>query len=340
MGSWKGQKTPGRFMDGWLYKNLDMLSDKIVEDMTFLGIIYSSTLEVGTGKSVLATQIGEAWTELINKKYGKNIPYSVENNVVWKPKDLIEKAKKIPPYSFILLDEWEDNSYWSELGVSLRQFFRKCRQMNLFMICIIPNWFQLPLSYAVSRSIFAIDVRFDDKLDRGNFAFYNFPTKRMLYINGKRQHNYKVCKPTFMGKFPDGYGVEEKEYRRLKREDMDEYDKNNPVKKNKQQIEKDRMIKVMNNIIKIKGKMSNKELGKLIGVSEETIRVWKLGNVTTNTQSPHDYNNKPVEIKDNCVIEVDEEELLEQDKKKISGEKVEEPNTSGNLDIKGYGKEK
>ncbi len=60
MGSFKGQRSPGKYIDAWLYQNLDMLAGKIVDDMTFLGIIYSSTLEVGTGKSVLATQIGEA----------------------------------------------------------------------------------------------------------------------------------------------------------------------------------------------------------------------------------------------------------------------------------------
>jgi len=90
-GSWKGQQSDGRFMDGWLYKNLEMYADKISKDMTFLGIIYSSTLEVGTGKSVLATQIGEAWTEIVNKRHNLNIPYNL-NNVVWRPKDLIDRA--------------------------------------------------------------------------------------------------------------------------------------------------------------------------------------------------------------------------------------------------------
>ena len=65
MGSFKGQKSPGKYMDGWLYQNLELLATKIVKDMTFLGVIYSSTLEVGTGKSVLATQIGEAWSDVM-----------------------------------------------------------------------------------------------------------------------------------------------------------------------------------------------------------------------------------------------------------------------------------
>jgi len=50
MGSFPSQQTAGKYIDGYLYENLQPLAKKIVDDMTFLGIIYSSTLEVGTGK--------------------------------------------------------------------------------------------------------------------------------------------------------------------------------------------------------------------------------------------------------------------------------------------------
>ena len=316
-GSWKGQQTPGRFMDGWLYKNLELLAEKISDDMTFLGIIYSSTLEVGTGKSVMATQIGEAWTEIVNKKYNLDIPYNVDN-LVWRPKDLIDKAmgkngfKKIPKYSYVLVDEWEDATYWSELGMTLRQFFRKCRQLNLFIMCIIPNWFQLPLSYAVSRSVFAIDVRFNDKLDRGFFAFYNFPAKRFLYINGKRNHNYFAAKPTFMGRFPDGYGVDEEEYRRRKYNDMVEYDLQHPEKLTKQQIETNIKIEILRKFLKFNKGMDTMSCAKLFQVSDETIRRWKRGDVGTTTPINNNYKNK-LTIKE---IEVDEEAMEKTEKEK------------------------
>jgi hypothetical protein len=92
MGSFKGQKSPGKYMDKWLHNNLELYADKIVNDMTFLGIIYSSTLEVGTGKSVLATQIGEAWTEIMNKKHGLDLTFGIDN-IVWRPKDLIKQLE-------------------------------------------------------------------------------------------------------------------------------------------------------------------------------------------------------------------------------------------------------
>jgi hypothetical protein len=317
MGSWKGQKSPGKYMDAWLYKNLELYADKIVDDMTFLGIIYSSTLEVGTGKSVLATQLGEAWKEIMKNKHGIDIPYGVDN-IVWKPKDLIDKAtgnngfEKLPRYSFVLLDEWEDANYWSELGVTLRQFFRKCRQLNLFIVCIIPNWFQLPLAYAVSRSIFAIDVKFNNKLERGFFSFYNFPAKRMLYINGKKQHNYYVVKPTFNGQFPDGYGVPESDYRKAKLDDLIRYEKENPEKKSAVQIMRDKSIKYLSGLDKICPNLSREQLSKIFGVSEWTISEWRRGDVGNSGDVGVDYN---IITKEKEII-VDEEALERYERQK------------------------
>lgn len=222
-GSIKGQKTAGRYIEEVLYENLKVMAETIVKDMTFLGVIFSSTLEVGTGKSVLATQIGETWELLIKEIHGIDLHYGVDN-IVWRPKELIERAFKVPKYSYLLLDEWEDAHYWSELGMTFRQFFRKCRQLNLFIMVIIPNWFQLPINYAISRSIFAIDVKFGSNFERGFFDFYDFNAKKDLYIKGKKFNDYKVANATFHGRFNDGYGVNEEEYRRKKREDMEKWD--------------------------------------------------------------------------------------------------------------------
>lgn len=277
-GTFKGQKTDGKYMDGYLYSNLKLLANKIVNDMTYLGIIFSSTLEVGTGKSVLATQIGEAWSDVMKQEHNIDVPFDI-NNIVWRPKELIERAFKLPKYSYILLDEWEDASYWSELGMTLRQFFRKCRQLNLFIMVIIPNWFQMNLNYAVSRSIFAIDVKFDNNLDRGYFGFYNFKDKRFLYIMGKRSHNYFCTRSTFRGIFLDGYGVPEKEYRRKKMQDMLEYDKENPEKKTIAQREKEIKQKACFNFCKLYPDSSMQTLAKVFNVAPETISRWKRGDV-------------------------------------------------------------
>jgi hypothetical protein len=223
MGSFPFQKSPGRYIDEFYYDNLRVLAKKITQDMTFLMVCFSSTLEVGTGKSVFMTQTGEAWSQLMWEEHGIKLDFT-KQNVVWRPKDLIERAFQVPKYSFLLLDEWEDAHYWSELGTTLRQFFRKCRQLNLFIGIIIPNYFQLPMNYALGRSIFAIDVKFTGDFERGNYSFYNFEQKRTLYILGKKTHNYHVVKPAFSGVFNDGYGIPKEEYLKAKREDLEKWD--------------------------------------------------------------------------------------------------------------------
>ena len=239
-----------------------------------------------------------------------------------EPQDLIDKAtgskgfKKLPKYSYVLLDEWEDSNYWSDLGVTLRQFFRKCRQLNLFIVCIIPNWFQLPLSYAVSRSLFAIDVKFNDNLDRGFFGFYNFPAKRFLYMNGKKQHNYKCNRPTFNGQFPDGYGVPEQEYRKAKLDDLIAYEKENPEKKTAAQKEKDVKIQVMHNLLEKNPKFTNQQLGDICEVSERTIRRWKEGGVGDMDSAEDNYiitTDKKEIIVDDDRLEKEEQERKKED---------------------------
>ena len=301
MGTYPGQKSDGKFMDGYLYSNLEILSKRIVDDMTFLGIIFSSTLEVGTGKSVCATQIGEAWSEIMKKHHNVDIPFTT-NNIVFTPKDLIERAFKLPRYSCILLDEWEDQTYWSELGVSLRKFFRKCRQLNLFMLVIIPNWFQMNLSYAVSRSAFAIDVKFGKDFERGFFSFYNFNTKKELYIKGKKEHNYRVVRPTFNGRFLDGYGVDEVEYRKAKLADLkraeksDEKDTSSPWL-----FEKRIKAKIFREMVERNPKITKKDLAAIYGVSEMTAHRYTHyeedtdeGGVVGNGSPGTDYYDNPV----------------------------------------------
>ena len=307
-GTLKGQKTDGRYIDGYLYENLSILADSIVNDMTFLAVIFSSTLEVGTGKSVLATQIGEAWTRLIKEKHGIENPWGI-NNLIWRPKDLIERAFKVPKYSYILLDEWEDSHYWSELGITLRQFFRKCRQLNLFIMVIIPNWFQLPMSYAISRSIFAIDVKFGDNFERGFFDFYGFESKRNLYVQGKKFHNYRAWKPDFDGVFYDGYGVDEKEYRDKKLKDMLEWDEEEKDPRTKAIEKRDEVLRKM-----YQSGMTQKEIAKIVGLNQKTISdiinkeiVSNKPTVPLGMKVRDDYNNDTI-IKNNLLDDGEEEQ--------------------------------
>ena len=183
----------------------------------------------------------------------------------------MERAFQVPKYSVIVLDEWEDSHYWAELGMTLRQFFRKCRQLNLFIICIIPNFFQLPISYAISRSVCAIDVKFEGEFQRGFFEFYNFDKKKLLYLKGKRTQDYDVVFPNFKGKFLDGYAVGEKEYREAKYKDMLRADEDS---KKKPPTEKEITAKVYRTLRKNMPKITNEVWSVGFGVSKRTLTRW------------------------------------------------------------------
>lgn len=268
LGTLKGQKTPGRYINETLYENLKILAKTISKDMTFLGICASSTLENGTGKSVFMQQIGEAYSSLVNQFQGTNLTFGMQN-IVFNPEDLIERAFKVPRYSCIILDEWEDQHYWSKLGISLRQFFRKCRQLNLFIIVIIPNFFQLPINYAISRSVFFIDVQFKGEFDRGYFSFYNYERKKDLYLKGKKFHEYRVIKPNFTGRFADGYAVPEDQYRKAKYKDMiDDAEKKKPL------TEKQIKVALFKKIHERLPEITIKRLAEGFGVVESTAHNW------------------------------------------------------------------
>ena len=280
LGSIPNQQTAGRYISETLYGNLDILSKKIVDDMTFLGVCFSSTLEVGTGKSSFMQQIAEAWGELMKKNHNIDIPFTM-NNIVFKPRDLIERSFKLPKYSVIILDEWEDAHYWSELGITLRQFFRKCRQLNLFMLVIIPNFFELSKTYAITRSIFAIDVHFAGDLERGHFKFYNFDKKKELYLKGKKEYNYYAVKPNFTGRFLKGYTVDEAEYRKRKLEDTEEVDSKNKKIGDPKEI----IIKVFRQLRERMPYLKLEQWSVGFGVSERTLNKWNNKDYIENKES-------------------------------------------------------
>jgi len=265
MGSFPGQKSPGKYMDGTLYENVKIMARNIVRDMTFMGVASSSTLEVGTGKSCMLQQIGEAYTEMVNKEHGLNLNFS-EKNIVFRPEKLIEVAQTLPKYSCIIMDEWDEKSYFDKLAIALRQFFRKCRQLNLFMLIIIPDFFQLPKGYAISRSAFFIDVKFAGEFQRGFFDFYNFERKKDLYVKGKKTYNYRVSKPNFSGRFTDGYAIPKELYLSTKLRDLAESERSEKLKP----TEKDVKSQMFETIYKNMDGISVKKLAEACGVSERT----------------------------------------------------------------------
>jgi hypothetical protein len=87
---------------------------------------------------------------------------------------------------------------------------------------VLPDYFDLPKGIALNGSDFLIDVFAlpdkDGKFVRGFFNFYSRPNKKLLYLKGKKELNYKAHSYDFHGRFYNFYPIDEQEYRTAKLE--------------------------------------------------------------------------------------------------------------------------
>lgn len=271
-GSLAGQQSDGFYMDGYIKENLDIMAERIVDDMQFVGVI-SGKGTVRNGKSTFAQHQGYYFTHKVNELHKLKNKFGM-NNIVFKADDLIEKAFSLPKYSIIILDEGDDLTaqYYSKLAIKLRRFFRKCGQLNLFFLLLIPDFFELPRAYAVTRSTYLINVMFMGRFERGFFEFYSGERKRQLYYKGRRYGDYQCVKENFKGRFPKPYLVDEKEYRDKKLKDMitDDGEESTPLIRKETHIKNFKMLKKVSEDYELN--LSQTELANRIGLSRKSIQ--------------------------------------------------------------------
>ena len=154
------------------------------------------------------------------------------------------------------------------------------------MICIIPNFFQLPINYAISRSVFFVDVRFEGKFERGYFRFFSFKKKKELYIYGRKTQDYDCVKPDFIGRFTSGYVVPEDEYRSAKYRDM--IDSEESVKA---PTEKETKAKLFKQLRENMPGVTMEKLCEGFGIGLRTGYNW----LTNAKDSPKDFDSNAIE---------------------------------------------
>lgn len=297
IGTFPGQRTSGAYINETLAENLDVMVDMIDKDMTFLGLITGND-SVGNGKTTMVTQIGSYLTYKINKKYGLNNEFTA-NNIVMEGKDLPEKSFKMPKFSVIQLDEGDDMTTHSmkQVSVNLKRYFRKCRQLNQILLIILPSFFELPKFYALNRSHFLINVKFQGRFERGYFDFYSPKAKKMLYIKGKKDWDYDAWQPDFHGNFFSSYcffpNLKEniEKYKAMKLQDMED-DHIQRYAKTPEDVERDVKIELFKKLhaqIPIKSYL---KLCEVFGITVVTGRKWVKTNLKDEkeTETEDTYN--------------------------------------------------
>lgn len=274
-------KKDGFYLEKGLKTQLDILLKNIKNDWDFT-ILITGGGEVRVGKSVLAMQIAAYWTYKIEKIYGLKCKFTIEDNIVFDGKKLIEMGNKLGknhPYSALIYDEagadLEGVKVMSMMTQDVLDYYRECGQYNMLNILVLPEFFSLPRGIALSRSIFLIDVTYyaDEELifRRGYFKFYSRPNKKYLYLNGKKDLNYGAYKYDFHGRFYNFYPIDEDSYRLAKQEALV---RRESKRRNKFQLQRDACWFVLNKDFGISMKEIGKRMEQLTGiyVAFETVR--------------------------------------------------------------------
>lgn len=240
----KKDGTPriGFYMDRWLKENLDGIPFFIEKKYDVVGIV-SGTSKVRLGKSTMAMQVAyyiawvlaggrtiltETGTFVSVQAPTKPVNFGLKH-IVFTPEDLKKKAHELPPNSVIVYDEGRaglDSSRSMEsVNKGMQDFFQECGVYGHVILIVLPDFFQLHQIYAVSRSLFLINVFTDEQFKRGYFSFYNERQKELLYFWGKKKVGahlrYASAKRNFWGKFTDWLPFDKDEYEAMKKDALD-----------------------------------------------------------------------------------------------------------------------
>lgn len=134
----------------------------------------------------------------------------------------------------------------SNVNITITSLFSEIRQKNLFLILCLPSIFDLDRNIAIHRSLFLIHT-YSRNGQRGYFRFYGRKAKAKLFASSYAKKTYQyLARPTFWGRFANGYVVNEEEYRQRKDDVLKRYiPKDIPDKKLEEKTLKEREKKAI-----------------------------------------------------------------------------------------------
>lgn len=199
--------TPEQYsMDGYLDSNLGTAVRILPKDWDMISLVDGGE---GSGKSVIAQQIAKRVDPTLNL-----------SRIVFTPEDFRAAVVAAKKFEAVIYDEaytgLSSRSAMSYVNRALVSMLAEIRQKNLFIVVVMPTFFDLDKYVALWRSRFLIHVYTAENFERGYFAFYNADKKKDLYVNGKKYYSYAMPRPNFTGRFPNHYTVDETEYKKKK----------------------------------------------------------------------------------------------------------------------------
>jgi len=212
--------TSGKYvynLHSLLKGNLDLIKKNNQNDWDFKMLISGDGM-TRTGKSTLGTQIAQ----YLDPTFADNW----KERMIFDGEKLIDTAYKIGRNKALVYDEakagLDSKKQMEQYTKRLLDFFSQCGNLNHLVIIILPEFFELPKSIAMTQSIFLINCYARNGFERGYFEFYNRKDKRYLYIKGTKYLDYTSQRPSFKGTFIDYIPFNRKEYETLKSKTLNE----------------------------------------------------------------------------------------------------------------------
>jgi len=249
-----------------LSKNLDTIREQQTQDWDFKELISGDGM-TRTGKSTLAFQMALYQDPTFADNW--------QNRIIFDGQKLIETAYNIGTQKTLVYDEaregLDNKKQMEKYTRNLLDFFSQCGNLNHIVIIVLPEYFELPKTIAITQSIFLINC-YADGFKRGYFEFHNRKSKRYLYIKGQKYLDYKAQRPSWKGTFTKYMPFDKKEYETLKNKTLQDIKKRENFSeiKEKQLTEKIRvkiLIKHMMKQLKIKPAF----IGELLGIARTTV---------------------------------------------------------------------
>lgn len=202
----------GFYIDGKLKKQLD---EKVVPDLLKKDkdIVFIVDGRERTGKSVFAMILGAYMASKFNTAFDLT-------NICLNPTEFRERIEKSNKNDVVIYDEAHrgmgSSSALSEVNKILKDLMMEMGQKNLFVVVVLPTFFELQRYQALFRTSGLFHV-YERKRKRGFWVYLNERHKMKLYMKGKKEFNYNVIKwPPFRGRFLNQYPIDETQYRTKK----------------------------------------------------------------------------------------------------------------------------
>jgi len=243
---------------------LDLHKDRDIAVIVFGG--------VGSGKSTLGR---------LMCRYVADEKFHPRSHMVRDVNDIARVMRKAKKYEGIVFDEGSGIFGSADTNTKKTKYAQLvldvCRQKNLFLVIIAPQFHRLTAPVALDRTTFAVRTFFSKGTnERGEFCFYGTKSKAILYEWAKKNHG-KLNIPR-LKKWYGSFGEDtlfDEEYRKVKDETLnlvlDSFD--GPKKKELTPYEIEQAAKkkiVLNNPDK-----HIKDIAAMVGVGERTVSTWR-----------------------------------------------------------------